>query len=93
VCMCVGQFESCVYLSYVVTIYWVRETDLDFRENDIYCSTMSEQQVSQVLPITHSPALAGSVISASDGLGGSAQIRVQNISSTGTRSRLDLSNY
>lgn len=34
-------------------------------------------------PSAHSPSLVGSVIEASDGLGGSTYIRIQNISSTG----------
>lgn len=34
-------------------------------------------------PSSHSPSLAGSVIEAKDGLGGSNYIRIQNISCTG----------
>ena len=35
------------------------------------------------LPPSHAPSLAGSVIEASNGLGGTALIRIQNMSSTG----------
>eukprot|EP01083_Nonionella_stella_P232913 821121_1 len=54
---------------------------------------MSEQQQQQIVnaPSTHMPSLAGSVIEASDGLGGTILVRVQNISSTANLGvRLDL---
>jgi len=35
-------------------------------------------------PASHAPSVAGSVIEASDGLGGTNYIRIQNIASTGT---------
>ena len=47
---------------------------------------MASKAVQQpVLPSTHSPSLAGSVIETPDGLGngGTILIRIQNISSTG----------
>lgn len=34
-------------------------------------------------PASHAPSVAGSVIEASDGLGGTNYIRIQNIASTG----------
>ena len=43
----------------------------------------SLQAPSTVLPASHAPSLAGSVIEAPDGLGGTTLIRIQNMSSTG----------
>jgi len=52
---------------------------------------MTEQQQITSVPTAHTPSLAGSVIEASDGLGGTMLIRVQNISSTANLGvRLDL---
>ena len=42
------------------------------------------QNPAGALPPAHAPSVAGSVIEASDGLGGTNFIRIQNISSTGT---------
>lgn len=69
-------------------------TAINPEEND---GTSADQELSQTvgnsasLPLAHSPSLAGSVIEASDGLGGSTYIRIQNISSTANLGvRLDL---
>ncbi|GFH48262.1 hypothetical protein CTEN210_04738 [Chaetoceros tenuissimus] len=51
---------------------------------------MTEQQITAV-PEQHQPSLAGSVIEASDGLGGTILVRIQNISCTANLGvRLDL---
>jgi hypothetical protein len=47
-------------------------------------SSPNDESPSQGLtPSAHAPSVAGSVIEASDGLGGTNYIRIQNISSTG----------
>jgi transcription initiation factor TFIID TATA-box-binding protein len=52
--------------------------------------TEQQQQLTAV-PAAHTPSLAGSVIEASDGLGGTILVRIQNISSTANLGvRLDL---
>lgn len=45
--------------------------------------TTQQTQTTSITPASHAPSLAGSVIEASDGLGGSTLIRIQNISCTG----------
>lgn len=59
--------------------------------------TMATAGTSQALattPASHAPSLAGSVIEASDGLGGSVLIRIQNMSCTGKRvSCVDILHY
>lgn len=47
--------------------------------------TQDQQQQLTRAPVSHAPSVAGSVIEASDGLGGSILIRIQNIASTGKR--------
>jgi hypothetical protein len=61
-------------------------TENDAGDNDRTSASPSPPQTvanSSALPSAHAPSLAGSVIEASDGLGGSTYIRIQNISSTG----------
>ena len=61
-------------------------TENDAVENDRTVASPSSPQTlanSSAFPSAHAPSLAGSVIEASDGLGGSTYIRIQNISSTG----------
>jgi len=43
----------------------------------------TEQPATNTAASSHAPSLAGSVIEAPDGLGGTALIRIQNMSSTG----------
>jgi hypothetical protein len=42
-----------------------------------------DEESQALTPSAHAPSVAGSVIEASDGLGGTNYIRIQNISSTG----------
>jgi hypothetical protein len=42
-------------------------------------------------PVAHAPSVAGSVIEAPDGLGGTILIRIQNIASTGKLCLLHIS--
>ena len=51
-------------------------------------ATASQQGQTTIIPASHVPSLAGSVIEASDGLGGSVLIRIQNMSSTGKNIKL-----
>lgn len=43
----------------------------------------AQQQPLTKAPVAHAPSVAGSVIEAPDGLGGTILIRIQNIASTG----------
>ena len=54
----------------------------------IHQSEQGDQETQQQQPLTkapvaHAPSVAGSVIEAPDGLGGTILIRIQNIASTG----------
>lgn len=54
-------------------------------------TTKSSSSIQAALPAAHAPSLAGSVIEAPDGLGGTTLIRLQNMSSTANLGvRLDL---
>ena len=51
-------------------------------------ASTAKRPASQMVPATHAPSLAGSVIETNADQGGSSYIRIQNISSTGKRKRL-----
>ncbi len=46
-------------------------------------ASAAQAQTTSITPASHVPSVAGSVLSASDGLGGSVLIRIQNMSCTG----------
>lgn len=46
-------------------------------------STATQQPNTAITPASHAPTSAGSVIEASNGLGGTVLIRIQNMSCTG----------
>lgn len=53
----------------------------------------AQQQQLTKAPLAHAPSVAGSVIEAPDGLGGTILIRIQNIASTGKLSPLSFNDF